>query len=121
MKPRIVAYSFMILLLAAHFVRSGSPLLMVGVLLFPFLFFIKRHWVIQILQIVAYAGALIWMFTAYEYIIIRISEGHNWFRLMLILFAVATYTAWTGYLLNSEKVKAIYRATGENESEPNTQ
>lgn len=121
MKSRIAAYSLMILLLAAHFSRAGNPILMVLVLVFPFLFLIKKAWVIQVLQVVSYASAIIWVFSAYQYIVIRISNGQDWLRLMIILFVVALYSALTGYLLNSDKVKEIYGVMGENEEEPETE
>jgi len=121
MKARIITYSLMILLLAAHFSRAGNPLLMVAVLGFPFLFFVRKAWILQVLQVVAYAAAIVWVFSAYEYIVIRISEGRDWLRLMIILFTVAIYSAWTGYFVNSKKMQALFRAHGgedEPESKP---
>ena len=112
----------MILLLAAHFSRADSPVLMLAVLGFPFLFFLRKVWTLQVLQVVAYTAAVIWIFSAYEYMVIRISEGHDWQRLLIILFSVAIYSAWTGYFVNSKKMRQIYTMkAGENESEPEEQ
>jgi len=121
MKARIIAYSFMILLLAAHFLRANDIGLMIIVLLLPFLFFVKKPWAIQVLQVVAYAGAFLWIFTAYETIVFRVSEERDWLRLMIILFSVAIYSAWTGYFLNSGRVKDIYDESGDDEAESSPQ
>ncbi|MCF7808181.1 MAG: hypothetical protein K9M49_00170 [Candidatus Marinimicrobia bacterium] len=112
MRSRIIAYSVMILLLSAHFSRAGSPVLMVLVLGIPFLFFIKKSWVIQMLQVVAYAGTIIWLFSTYEHVIQRVTSGDDWLRLMIIMFTVAVYTAWTGYFLTVGTFKENYGIGG---------
>lgn len=120
MKSRIIPYVFMILLLSAHFSRAGNPVLMFLVLGIPFLFFVRKAWVIQALQVVAYAATIVWVFSIYEYVVQRIMNGDDWLRLMIILLAVALYSAWTGYFLTAGKFKEYYGIGGE-EDEPETQ
>lgn len=98
----------MIILLAAHFSRANNPVLMVLALLVPFLLFIKKPWVIQALQGVSYLAAIVWVFSAYQYILIRISNGDDWQRLLIIMMAVALYSAWSGHFLVSIRVKELY-------------
>ena len=98
----------MIILLAAHFSRGGNDILAGLTLLVPFLFLIKQKWVIISLEIFAYLAAVIWLYGAYEYIQIRIASGDDWVRLLAIMGGVALYTAWTGFFLRSQKIKAVY-------------
>lgn len=98
----------MIILLAAHFSRAGSDLLAVMSLFIPLLFLVKQKWVILTLEIVAYLASVIWLYGAYAYIQIRIATGDDWMRLLIIMGSVALYTAWTGFFLRSEKIKAVY-------------
>jgi len=108
MISRIIAYSFMIILLAAHFSRANQNILAVVVLLVPFLLFIREKWVIYTLQSVAYLGALSWLVSAYQYIQARIAIGEDWIRLLVILGLVALYSLWSGYFLRSSHVDTRY-------------
>ncbi len=108
MISRIIPYSFMILLLAAHFSRANNNILALVVLLIPFLLFVKQKWVIQTLEIVAYLSAVAWLYGAYQYIQIRIATGDDWMRLLAIMGIVALYSAWTGFFLRSPKIREKY-------------
>jgi len=108
MRSQIIVYSFMILLLAAHFSRANNDAVAVLILLIPFLLFIKKSWVIQVLQAVGYLASVAWLFSAYQYIQLRISAGEGWIRLAFIIVAIALYSAWSSYYLGSEKVKDTY-------------
>ncbi|MBT5268334.1 MAG: hypothetical protein HOL70_02690 [Candidatus Marinimicrobia bacterium] len=108
MKAQIINYTFMILLLAAHFSRAGKDVLVIVILLIPFLFFIKQRWVIQLLQGVAFYATLVWSWSTYEYVSARMANGDDWIRLLFILVALAVYSAWCGYYLLSDRVKELY-------------
>lgn len=120
MISRVIAYSIMILMLAAHFSRAGQNLLALIILLVPFLLIIRKRWVIQVLQGVAYLAALSWLYSAYNYIQTRIAFGDDWLRLLLILGAVALYSAWSGYFLRSPAVDARYGFELEAQTDQNT-
>lgn len=98
----------MIILLAAHFSRADNDILAGISLLIPFLFLIKQKWVILSLEMIAYVAAVFWLIGAYQYIQIRIAAGDDWIRLLIIMGAVALYSAWTGFFLRSGKIKDIY-------------
>ncbi len=108
MISRIIAYSFMILLLAAHFSRAGNDIVAGITLLIPLLFFIKQKWVITTMEVIAYLSAIVWLYGAYQYIQIRIATGDDWIRLLVIMGAVALYTAWTGFFLRSPRIRKVY-------------
>jgi len=101
----------MIILLAAHFSRSGNNLLAGISLLIPFLLFVKQKWVIISLEIVGYLAAVVWLFGAYQYIQIRSAAGDDWIRLLIII-CVALYSAWAGFFLRSGKLKDVYELKG---------
>ncbi len=108
MKSRIIAYVFMIILLAAHFSRGGNDILAGFTLLIPFLFLVKRNWVIISLELFAYLASVVWLYGAYAYIQVRIATGDDWIRLLAIMSGVALYTAWVGFFLRSPRIKEVY-------------
>lgn len=108
MKAQITAYSFMILLLAAHFSRANSNFLAIIALLIPFLLFIKKSWVIDLLQGVGGLAVVVWLYAAYQYVQLRIEARDDWVRLLFIIAAIALYSGWSSYFLRSEHVKETY-------------
>ena len=105
---RIILSSFSFLLLAAHFSRADNTILIFVSLLAPFLFFYRKSITLIIIQLLSYAGAVIWLVTMYGYIQERIEVGRSWTVLLIILTSVALFTALSGVLLNSKKIKEKY-------------
>ena len=105
----IILNSFAWLLLAAHYSRADNILFMILSLLIPLLFLIRKRWALLSLQIVTYAGSLVWIQSTIEYARQRSMSGESWTRLAVILVSVAVFTFITGLLLNSRKMKAVYR------------
>ena len=110
MKLRYIPIIFAAVLLAAHFLRSYSLLLMVLCLLAPFLLLIKKRWSLLTLQLLTIPAALIWLFTLSEIIQQRIFEQRSWTASAIILGVVTLFTLWAGWLLNSGTVKEPYPA-----------
>lgn len=96
------------LLLSAHFLRQGNLGLTGVCLLAPLLLLVKKRWSLLVLQGLAYLGALIWLRTAIILIQQRLALGEPWFRIALILGAVALLTVVAGLLLNTAAVRAKY-------------
>ncbi len=111
MRARIINYSFMILLLAAHFSRANNNFLAALSLGIPLLLLIKKKWVIDVLQGIGYISALVWLYGGYQYIQFRIEAETDWMRLLIIMGSIALYSAWSGYWLRSERVKEVYGIT----------
>lgn len=86
-------------------------MLAIVILLFPFLLLLKKAWVIDILQGLGALATLVWIYTGYQYVKIRLANGDDWIRLVLIIGSVALYTAWSTYFLRSKRVKEIYQIT----------
>ena len=96
------------LLLAAHFLRGGNLVLTLMCVLIPLLLLIKKWWSWLAVQLFAYAGAAVWIYTGVAIVQQRIFWGMPWARLVMILGGVALFTIWAGFLLNTASVKAKY-------------
>jgi hypothetical protein len=108
MKSRLIPLILSALLLAAHFLRSFDIIPMLFCILAPFLLLIKKRWVLYILQSLTVVSALVWMYTLYGIIQERTFEGRSWTASAIILGVVAAFTLFSGWLLNSPKVKDNY-------------
>lgn len=102
--PVIMSY----LLLAAHFSRNDSFLLVIlsfGLLL---LLLVRRHWVVWVSQAALILGALEWIRSMFGYITYRQSIGEDWVRLAIILTAVALFTGLSALAFRNRKLRAHY-------------
>ncbi len=109
MFKRLFPIIFALILLGAHFSRNNNDILAIICVLLPFLLFIKRMWVIYLLQTIAYLGGVIWAYTTYSLVVGRLSEGQPWLRLLIILAVVALFTIWSAYWVKSPAVKEKYK------------
>ena len=105
---RIILSTSSFFFLGAHFIRSGNPILALACILVPLIFIIKKRWSLIVLQLFAYLGAGIWIYTAIMLYQRRMMLGAPWGRMVIIMGAVAGFTFLAGLLLNSPKVKKKY-------------
>lgn len=85
-------------------------MLVVGVcILAPCLLLIKKHWILLLVQWLAYAGAIVWIHTIFVLVRQRIITGDPWGRMLLILLGVMLFTIYAGYLLGSDGIRQRYR------------
>jgi len=96
------------LLLAAHFLRGWHLLLMILCIAAPCLLLVKRRWVLIVLQMLAYLGALVWIRTAVLIVRFRMLHATRYRGVILILGTVAIFTIISGLLLNSKKMREQY-------------
>ena len=96
------------LLLGAHFLRAGNVLLTVGCALVPLLLVIKARWSVNLVQLLTYIGAAIWVYTTIRICHRRLILGMPWGRAAIILGTVTLFTVFAGLLLNSAVVKEKY-------------
>lgn len=97
------------LLLAAHFYRAGMPFLTLLCAALPFLLFLRQPWVPRLFQALLVIGALEWLRTLWVFASMRIAFEQPWGRLALILGGVALFTALSGLVFRSARVRAFYR------------
>ena len=105
---KIIAFVFPIfslLLLAAHFSRINVPYLPYIFLILPFLFLWKKETIRVAIQIVLFLGGFVWIYAINHYVNIRIANGENWLRLLIILSLVSLFTFYSSYLMSSSSIK----------------
>lgn len=107
---RIVLYTVAALVLAAHFYREGNLPMVAVCAAVPFLFLHRRRRSLLALQALAYAGALVWIYTALDIVYVRTQLGRPWTAAVVILGSVAVFTAVTGVLLNGRRIRDRYPA-----------
>jgi hypothetical protein len=79
------------LLMAAHFLRAGDLLLMMGCLAVPLLLLIRRLWVAVVMQVLLVLGAGQWLVTMAAIIAERRDNGQRFLGVIYILGAVALF------------------------------
>ena len=88
-----------VLLLGAHFLRSGGPALTFFCLLLLPVCFVRRPWAAITVRSVLAVAVLIWLNTAWRLAAHREAAGEPSGRLWLILGGVAVFTALAAWLL----------------------
>ncbi|HIP75977.1 MAG TPA: hypothetical protein EYH12_02270 [Psychromonas hadalis] len=104
---KVLPAIFSLVILVAHFLREGSELLPQIILLVPVLMLIKvkRKEITLFLQAVLGISALLWLDTAYDILVIRLSRGIDWMRMVLILSSVALFSLFSAYLLKNKSLE----------------
>jgi len=105
---------FSLILLSAHFSRNNMTILSMLFLLLPLLFLIKKLWVKRVLELVLFAGSIIWVLAIFHYVKIRMANGQDWLRLVIILGAVSTYTLFSAILIELKYLKHKFKKQKTN-------
>ena len=110
---RLFPVIFSFLLLAAHCYRAGFPVLFAICVGLPFLLFFRKRWVPRLFQWLLILGALEWLRALYFFAAMRIAWDQPWTRLAVILGAVALFTALSGLVFRSKKLRTYFCAENE--------
>ncbi len=105
---RIILLSISWILLAAHFSRAKLNIIAVICLAVPFVLLIKKIWALKLLVILTVLGSLFWVYTTWQLISSRIESGDDWKGMAIILFAVAIFTLFSAFLINSPEIRKKY-------------
>lgn len=97
-----------IFVLGAHFLRYGSSIGVFASLVLIGLLFVRRPWVLRLIQVSLVLGALEWVRTMYELAHMRALHGQPYGRMLVILGIVAAVTFCSALLLQSGVLKRIY-------------
>ncbi len=106
--PRMLLLILSSLVLGAHFLRRGQVFLTLICVAIPFLLLIRKRWVLVVVQVLMYAGSLLWLATLVPLAIQRMGSGEAWLRMTLILAVVALMTLGSGLLMNSKTLRDKY-------------
>lgn len=106
---RLLPSGLALLLIAAHFLRAGLPLVCGALLAAGVLLAVRRPWSGRALQVTLGLACLEWLRTLAVLTRVRIAEGTPWLRMVLILTAVALWTAWAAWQLESPVARRHFR------------
>lgn len=98
-----------LLVLAAHFLRSGSPVLVLLVLIVLGLLLVPRRWAARVVQVTLLIGALEWVRTLLDLVFARLQAGTPMRRLVVILAVVALVTGGSALVFRAPRLRARYR------------
>jgi hypothetical protein len=87
------------LLLAAHFLRAGNPVLCTSFVLLPFLLTLRHRWTTRAVQLVLLAGATVWLWTMVNLADSFQQANRAPGRMIVIMTSVAAFTALSAALL----------------------
>lgn len=98
-----------LLVMGAHCMRLGYPVLM----LIPFSMLVllawPRKWVARAVQVTLILSALEWLRAMFSYISVRMQLGQPWLRLVFILGGVALFTLLSSLAFRSRRLKQRYQ------------
>jgi hypothetical protein len=97
-----------LIVLAAHFLRSGGLLVALGVLGLLALLAIRRPWVARVLQVVLIVGAFEWVRTLVTLAMWRNEQGEPFLRMAVILGVVAAVTLASALLFETPRLRRFY-------------
>ena len=105
-----------LLLLGAHFARAGALPVVVAIILLIALLFVRRPWTARVVQVVLVLGALEWLRTLYNLVIVRMEVGQPFLRLATILGAVAAVTLLAALALQKGALGRAYGLGNDSDS-----
>lgn len=98
-----------LLVLGAHFLRSGHLVLVVLALVMIGLLFVRRPWAGRTVQVALVVGALEWVRTTLVLAGERASMARPFGRMVVILGAVAGVCALSAWLIRGPRVRRWFR------------
>lgn len=98
-----------LLLLAAHLLYNGAPALAALALVTLALLAVRRAWAGRLVQVILLAASVEWLLTAAVLAQARMAHGAPYVRLVLILGAVAVFTALAALALQASRLKGWFR------------
>ncbi|MCJ7558455.1 MAG: hypothetical protein MUP90_16290 [Gammaproteobacteria bacterium] len=105
---RLLPAILSLLLLAAHFFRSGMEILTGVCAVLPLLLFFRQRWVPPVIQVALILGVVEWLHTLYSFAQVRIAMDQPWTRLAVILGAVALLTGLSTLVFRNRFVRQRY-------------
>jgi hypothetical protein len=101
-----------LLLLGAHFYRAGLWPLAALALALNGLLLVPRAWAARAIQVALLAGSIEWLRTLAVFVDERMVAGQPYFRLVVILLAVAVFTAGAALVFRTYALRVRYGIGG---------
>jgi len=103
-----------LVVLAAHFLRSGNVVMVGGVLAVVVLLAVRRRWAARSVQVALLLGAAEWVRTLAQLVQSRSNAGEPVLRLSLILGGVALFTALSALVFRAPRLKGRYQSGNDS-------
>jgi len=91
-----------LLLLAAHFLKAGAPLLTLAALAAVGLVWVRRPWAARTVQVLLVLGGLEWLRAIPGYLGEYAALGKSPTRMLFIMITVAVFTMLTAFVLQTK-------------------
>lgn len=105
---RLIWVAFVYLLLGAHFLRSGNPVLCAVFSLLPNLLFFRKMWINRLLQLILLGSVFaVWGVCSYHYVQTRVMFGAPWGRLAIIMTTVSLLTIAAAWCIEEINLRTI--------------
>ena len=105
----LIAPVLALLLLAAHFYRSGNYVVAVIACLAASLVLVRRPWAAPVIQVCLVLGSVEWLRSTFALVTLRHAAGEPFMRLALILGGVTLFTALAALVFRNGKVRHHFR------------
>jgi len=115
---QLVPVILSLLVLGAHFLRSGTLLLVLVVIGLVACLAARRPWVPRLVQAALLLGAVEWIRTLALFVGERKRSGEPYLRLVIILGAVALVTALSAFLFETARLRRRYRRASGADGTP---
>ena len=97
-----------LVVLGAHFLRSGPRILTLALLALAILCSLRRAWVARTIQVVLGLGTLVWIGTAVDIAGTRMRQGEPWTRMAVIIGSVAAISALSALVLQTRGMRGWF-------------
>ena len=98
-----------LIVLAAHFMRAGSMVMVGVVLVLVALLGVRRWWAARAVQVALLLGAAEWVRTLVQLMALRTQSGEPVLRLLFILGGVALVTALSVLVFRTARLQRWYQ------------
>ncbi len=95
-------------LIAAHYLRAGSLATVALCLVAPMLLLLRRAWVPRLMQGGLAFAAIVWVWTAWDIVQLRMAVGAPWTTAAIILGSVAAWTAGSALIFETAALRKRY-------------
>jgi hypothetical protein len=106
---RLIPVLLSLLVLGAHFLRTGAWLPVAACLGLCLLLLVRRPWVARMVQVVLVLAAAEWLRTLWGFASFRRAHGLPWTRMALILGGVSLFTLLSALVFRSSGLRERYR------------
>ncbi len=105
---RLIPVFLSAVLMAAHFSRAGTTVLMLLSLALPLVLLVRQPWAAHLVQLALLIAGLEWLRTLWQIAGRRMEAGQPWIRMAVILGVVTLITWGSALVFRSPAMKAVW-------------